>query len=74
MSLKGSSWPIILRFTKKKSVGIIFTCKSHDLMSCDSASANRVAEEVYPSFESIIYLLNANCIPRELMCHAMRSR
>jgi hypothetical protein len=43
-------------------------------MSCDSASANRVAEEVYPSFESIIYLLNANCIPRELMCHAMRSR
>ena len=47
MYLKGSCWPIILRFTKK-SVGIIFTCKSHDLMSCDGASANRVAEEVYP--------------------------
>ena len=35
--------------TSFTSVGIIFTCKSYDLMSCDSASANRVAEEVYPT-------------------------
>jgi hypothetical protein len=35
----------------KLNVGIIFTsgCRSHDLMSCGSASPNRVAEEVYPT-------------------------
>ena len=51
-------------------------------MSCDSASPNRVAEEVYPTLwcwisflpkKSIIYLLNANCIPHETTCRATRS-
>jgi len=44
---------------------------SRDLMSCDSASPNRLAEEVYPtpwcwiSFLLINHLLtNANSIPR----------
>ena len=63
------------------SVGIIFTSgyKSHDLMSCDSASPNRVAEEVYPTLWCWISFLpinhlpnNANSIPR-IRDSAMRS-
>jgi hypothetical protein len=54
---------------------------SRDLMSRDSASANRVAEEVYPTpwcwisfllIESSTYN-NANSIPRYLRDGAMRS-
>ena len=54
--------------------------RSRDLMSRDSASANRVAEEVYPtpwcwiSFLLINHLpTNANSIPR-IRDSAMRSR